>query len=408
MNKNNLSIAVIGGGAAGFFTAINIKEKNSSYSVDIFEKGSKLLQKVKVSGGGRCNVTNDRSEASELVKFYPRGEKKLYKSFQQFGTKEMRQWLSEHNVPTVAEHDQRVFPKSNSSQSIIDCFIDQTKKLSIGIVPNAPLIELDKRNEKWELKFKGDELKTYDRVIIATGSSEATWSIFDPLGIKMTPRAPSLFTFNIKDDRIADLAGMVFPQAIVRITKTKLQESGPLLFTHWGMSGPVILKLSSWGARELAEKAYRFNVIINFSGKSFDDFGNELRAIKGQNPTKKLKNIRIEDIPKRYWERLLRLQQIGDKPIGELSKKEMNKLIEELTQAVFEVSGKSTFKDEFVTCGGIDLSEINFQSMEAKRFPGLYFAGEVIDIDALTGGFNFQACWTAGWLISEHLTTELS
>ena len=397
-----MKVAIIGGGAAGFFTAINIAEKNVKAQVTIFEKSSKLLSKVKISGGGRCNVTNGRTKPSELINFYPRGEKKLYKPFEQFTTSDMTAWLAQRGVPTHTEEDKRVFPTSNNSQTIIDLFLKKCDALKIKIVKGVDIANLSRSGSSWTLNDQ-----SFDKVVIATGSSEKTWKWLEAMGLEIEPRVPSLFTFNIKDDKIMGLYGLSFPSASVKIAKSKFQETGPLLITHWGLSGPAVLKLSSVAALDLAALSYQFQIIINFLGISPEAFNDWFEDQKQSMAKKSIVNLKIPNCPSRFWSNLLKVLQIPPtKSLSEISKKEKNRIIENMTQSHFQVQGKSTFKDEFVTAGGIALKEIDLRTMASKKLPGLYFAGEVLNIDALTGGFNFQACWTGGWLISEDLKTE--
>ncbi|WP_420318658.1 NAD(P)/FAD-dependent oxidoreductase [Ekhidna sp.] len=396
-----MKIIVIGGGAAGFFTAINIAEKHPDYQVTILEKSNKLLQKVKVSGGGRCNVTNERNTPSELVQFYPRGQKKLHPLFKTFSTQDMANWLYNRGVETTAEEDHRVFPISNSSQTVIDCFLKLAESNNIQILKNHALVKLELSDSHWVVHTTQEAMNA-DKVVIATGSSPATWKILKETRLEMTAVVPSLFTFNIKDERIADLQGISFERAQVKIVSTKLVEEGPLLITHWGLSGPAILKLSSWGAYELEEKKYHFEILVNYLKVASDQSRQQFQEYRNLHPKRKVFNYPLFSLPRRFWERMVEYCGISDQiPFGELSKKQVNKLLEELTQGRYQVIGKSTFKEEFVTAGGIKLSEVSLKTFEAKRFPGLYLAGEVLDIDALTGGFNFQACWSAGWVISE-------
>ena len=397
-----MKIIIIGGGAAGFFTAINIAEKHPDYQVTILEKTGKLLQKVKVSGGGRCNVTNARTQPSELVKFYPRGNKKLHPLFKQFSTEDMVAWLHARGVHTKAEDDLRMFPVTDSAQTIIDCFMNQAKKSGVEIKLNQAVKDLKQSGDKWMIQT-ADAALDADQVVIATGSSPATWSMLQKVGLEITEIVPSLFTFNITDDRIKDLQGISFEQATVKVTGTKLVEQGPLLITHWGLSGPAILKLSAWGAYELNGLGYQFDILVNYLGELRpDEARDQLMKYRDANPKRKVTNYPLFDLPKRFWERMRTYCEVGDEtPFAELSKKQLNKLVEELCQGRYAVDGKSTFKEEFVTAGGVNLSEVDLSRFEARRFPGLFFAGEVLDIDALTGGFNFQACWSAGWVISE-------
>lgn len=400
-------VIVIGGGAAGYFAAINIKEKCPNLEVIILEKTGKLLQKVKVSGGGRCNVTNGRSLPSELTKFYPRGGKKLYKLLENFGTSEMRNWLDGHSVSTSVEGDLRVFPRSNTSQTIIDCFCGTAKKLGIQIILNSPIKTLSKEDEKWKVHCSTTEYKA-EAVVIATGSSLGFLKQLKHLDLKINAGVPSLFTFHIDDLRISDLQGIAIPDVSLKVASTKLSERGPLLITHWGLSGPAVLKLSAWGARELAAKNYQFTLIINYLSIPFEECRNQLQVLVRTNPKKKLVNHSFEKLPKRFWVQLIKTLYFQEKTLGELGKQAINKISEELTQAHFVVIGKSAFKEEFVTCGGVDLSEVDLPTLESKQHKGLFFSGEVLDIDALTGGFNFQACWSASWAISEYFKEEQS
>ncbi len=398
-----MRIAIIGGGATGFFTAINIAEKNKHADITIFEKSAKVLSKVKVSGGGRCNVTNAREQPSELTTFYPRGSKKLYKPFACFGTSEMRRWLLEHGVKTKTEEDLRVFPESNESKTIVDLFTQRAQVLGVKTHRGQLVSDIRSTPKGWLLLVNKEEL-VFDKVVVATGASEKSWSMLADVGLKLAPRVPSLFTFNIKDQRLKQLQGISFEESNVQVVKTKLKEAGPLLITHWGLSGPAILKLSAWGAQELARVDYQFDIIVNFINQTSDQFRNWLAMQITSSHKKQVGNLRIPGCPRRYFENLLQYLRISETtPLSELTKKDKNRLIEELIQSRFQVVGKSTFKEEFVTCGGVELSEVSLENMEAKRFPGLYMGGEALNIDALTGGFNFQACWTAGWLISEHL-----
>lgn len=394
-------ILVIGGGAAGFFTAINIKEKHPSYKVTILEKTSNTLSKVKVSGGGRCNVTNARTEPGALIKYYPRGSKRLYKPFERFSTANMRQWLEKRGVQTKSEDDQRVFPITNDSQTIINCFENEINRLGILINHQCAVKKIEKK-KRWHVYTDHQEFKS-DQIVYATGASPSSWKILSELGLEITNIVPSLFTFNIDDPRIKDLPGTVFPNAKVRISGTKMQEEGPVLITHWGLSGPAILKLSALCAHLLAKKKYAFLIQLNLSQQSAESLAKIFDELKASSPKKKLKNHKIDGIPNRYWEHLLNMLNGSEILWGQMNKRLQNQLIEQLTQATFSVTGKSPFKEEFVTAGGVDLKEINFNTMETIRFPGLFLAGEVLDIDALTGGFNFQACWTEGWIISESI-----
>ncbi len=399
-----MKVIVIGGGAAGFFSAINIAEKNPSYQVTILEKTNKLLSKVKVSGGGRCNVTNERTKPSELVNFYPRGGKKLHQVFKKFTTADMVSWLESKGVETKAENDHRMFPKTDSSQTIIDCFLSEANRLNVQVIQNQSMTRIEQIASKWKITTTNSDFKA-DKVIVATGSSPAILNLLSDLGLELSALEPSLFTFNIKDERLNQLQGISFTNASIKVTGSKLEESGPLLITHWGLSGPAILKLSAWGAYHLASVDYRFDILVNFTGNlKSEEIREQLIKYKSINPKRKLINYPLFELPKRFWENMLKYCGINDNhSCADLSKKQINKLVEELFQGRYKVTGKSTFKDEFVTAGGIKLAEIDLNTFECKRYPNLYIAGEVLDIDALTGGFNFQACWSAGWIISENI-----
>ncbi len=402
-------VIVCGGGAAGFFSAINVANKTLKSKILILEKSSKLLAKVKISGGGRCNVTNGRELPAELVKFYPRGGKKLYALLKGFGPKEMTKWLGNQNVPLHTEADLRVFPISNNSQTIIDCFLQNCIQKNIEIKTNQEVISISKVDGCWELKSKQTSYLS-KHVIFATGSSPKSWAMLQKTPIKMESPVPSLFTFNIKDERLNSLPGVSFEDVTIKVEGSKISESGPLLITHWGLSGPAVLKLSAWAARQLYEKNYEFNILINFNkSHSAESFRDWLLQVKQSNPHKKLSNMVPAGITTRYWSNLISYCNIPENlQLQDLSKKIINKLSEECTQAKFVVKGKSTFKEEFVTCGGISLSEIDLKTMESKHHTNLYFSGEVLNIDGITGGFNFQACWATGWAVSETISKRFN
>jgi len=403
-HSHKKKVIIVGGGAAGFFTAINIAEKHPHYEVLVFEKTNKLLSKVKVSGGGRCNVTNARQQPSELTPFYPRGGKKLYTVFKEFSTADMVRWLGDRGVKTHTEADLRMFPTSNSSQTIIDCFTGEAARLGVKVIQNCGVKHIEATEHQWSLVTSQGPMIA-DKLIIATGSAPSVWGLLSQLGLDLVPPVPSLFTFNIKDLRISGLMGTSFSEVNIRITGTKLEEAGPMLITHWGLSGPAVLKLSAWGARELAEKNYHFHILVNYLGKESNaEVRQWFDQQKQDHPKRKVLNYPPGELTRRFWEQLCKYCEIAEEDnFGEITKKQVNKLTEELTQGLYEVKGKSTFKEEFVTSGGVALSEVDLKTFEARNFPNLYLAGEVLDIDALTGGFNFQACWSAGWVISEHI-----
>tara|TARA_R110002073_G_scaffold145532_5_gene297709 strand:- start:9424 stop:10638 length:1215 start_codon:yes stop_codon:yes gene_type:complete len=401
-------VIVIGGGAAGFFTAINAKEMNSDLDITILEKGKEVLQKVKISGGGRCNVTHACFEPKELVKFYPRGEKELLGPFHQFMTGDTFEWFENNGIPLKIEKDNRVFPESNSSQTIIDCFIGKTKELNIPILKNHGVISVVKENETWIVNTKEKQFRC-DFLVIAAGSSKKVWDLSASLNHSIVPPVPSLFTFNIKDPRIKDLLGISVPNASVRLVDTNLEAFGPLLITHWGMSGPAVLKLSAFGARILAEKNYEYKVEVNWLSRPTNKIENVLLNLKKKQPRKQvILRSPFEEIPKRLWERFVIASQIQTTlNWGDLSHVQIDNLANQITKGIFQANGKSTFKEEFVTAGGVDLKEINFKKFESRIHQNLFFVGEVLNIDAVTGGFNFQNAWTGGFLTAKAIVETI-
>ncbi|MFY7987982.1 MAG: NAD(P)/FAD-dependent oxidoreductase [Flavobacterium sp.] len=403
--NSKYDIIIIGGGAAGFFTAINIVEKNSKLKVAILERGKNVLEKVRISGGRRCNVTHACFVPNDLVKFYPRGEKELKGPFHQFCSGDTIEWFEQHGVELKIEDDGRMFPVSNSSQTIIDCFLKSTQKLKIDILTGHSVQELYQGNDYWKITTN-QEVFSCQKVIMATGSNPKIWELLQNLGHSIIEPLPSLFTFNIKDARIKDLMGLS-TLASVKVKKSKLQASGPLLITHWGMSGPGILRLSAWGARELADKKYQFAIQVNWLNETdFEEAIDLLKNIKEENSKKLVSKYAHFDLPKRLWENLVKAAGISEETKwADVNKKQLNTLAEQLTNAEFQVNGKSTFKEEFVTAGGVDLKEVNFKTMESKILPNLFFAGEILNIDAITGGFNFQNAWTGGFIVANAITS---
>jgi len=399
--NTNFDIIIVGGGAAGFFTAINIAEKNNHLKVAILERGKEVLSKVRVSGGGRCNVTHACFVPNDLVKFYPRGEKELRGPFHQFCSGDTIEWFENHGVALKIEEDGRMFPESNSSQTIIDCFTDNVHKLGIQVLTSQSVQSLFKTQEFWKVETN-KETFACKKIIISAGSNPKVWEMLSELGHSIIPPVPSLFTFNIKDPRIKDLMGLS-AFASVKVKGSKLSASGPLLITHWGMSGPGILRLSAWGARELADKNYQFALLVNWlNDVDLEEAVDVLKNLKEEHTKKTIIKKSPFEFPNRLWESLVLASGISEETKwADLSKKQINQLAEQLTNGVFQVNGKSTFKEEFVTAGGVDLKEINFKTMESKLLPNLYLAGEVLNIDAITGGFNFQNAWTGGFIISE-------
>lgn len=396
-------IIVIGGGAGGFFSAIKAKEENPEAKIVILEKNNKLLSKVKISGGGRCNVTHGCFTPRELIKFYPRGSKELIGPFHTFMCGDMMEWLSNRGVETYIEEDGRVFPTTNNSQTIIDCFLDNARRLGIEIKKQEGITAINKTEELWELNSTSETIYQAKNIIVATGSSPQVWNMLKTVGHSIVEPVPSLFTFNIKSDLLKDLPGLSVKKGKVKVNGTKLSETGPILITHWGLSGPGILKLSSWGARELAEKNYNFTITVNWTEYSAQEVEAEFLTLKTESPNKLIANTNLFNIPSRLWKALVDFSGIDNKTWNNISKQEINKLVGNISQCEFAINGKSTFKDEFVTSGGVELKEVNFKTMESKVQTNLYFTGEVLNIDALTGGFNFQAAWTTGWIVGSNI-----
>ena len=415
MNRN-FDIIIVGGGAAGFFTAINIVEKNPKLKVAILERGKSVLEKVRISGGGRCNVTHACFVPNDLVKFYPRGEKELRGPFHQFCTGDTIEWFENHGVDLKIEDDGRMFPTSNSSQTIIDCFLNATQKLGISVLTSQSVQSVFKKDNLWKIETSrsvGTENYITEKLILATGSNPKIWELLQKFGHTVVSPVPSLFTFNIKDSRIKELPG-VSAQVSVKVKDTKLETSGPLLITHWGMSGPAILKLSAWGARILFDKNYQFSILINWLNDiDAEDCEKILKDYKLENAKKSVsKRSPFSSITTRLWENLVIgsgldtstvLGETKDTKWADLNKNQIQNLVNQLTNCSFQVNGKSTFKEEFVTAGGIDLKEINFKTMQSKLHENLFFVGEIVNIDAVTGGYNFQNAWTSGFIVAESI-----
>ena len=394
-------VIIIGGGASGFFTAANIDTK--LYDVTILEQNSDVLQKVKISGGGRCNVSHACFDPRELVQFYPRGNKELLSVFTKFQPEDTMNWYEEHGVVLKIEDDNRIFPESNSSQSIIDCLVNECRKKNVKILTKQTVTEILPQENGYKIHTT-DQNYFADYVVFSTGSSPKAFKILEKLGHQIITPVPSLFTFNIKNEILKDLMGTSFQYVNIEIPKLNLEESGSLLITHWGLSGPAVLKLSAWGARELAALKYQFEIIVNFIGTASEDALEIFKNFKENEPKKSIGQAKIFDITNRFWQRILFVSGIdAAKQLANINNKEMQKIIENLCCCRMNVTGKSTFKEEFVTAGGVDLKEIDFKTMKSKKLPNFYISGEVLNIDAVTGGFNFQACWSEGWLIAQDL-----
>lgn len=399
-----MKVAIIGGGAAGFFSAIHAKMNYPDAQVILFEKTKKLLAKVKVSGGGRCNVTNGTISIPELAAAYPRGSKQLKKAFRIFNTQHTRDWFESRGVKLKTEPDNRVFPTTNDSQTIIDCLMRESRKLGVQIEMSIGIERILPKESQLELLFLRNSRPTerFDKVVVASGGSPKRSGLgwLEELHHEIKDPVPSLFTFNMPKEAITKLMGVSVPEALVSIQGTKLKSIGPLLITHWGMSGPAILKLSAFGARTLYEMGYEFKAQVNWVNiPNNEDLQKSLQEVINAHPQKLLTSLKPFGLPERLWLYLLnRVDLPTTKKWNELGKKGLNKLVNILSNDVYQVKGKTTFKEEFVTCGGVSLSNIDFKTMQSKIVPNLYFAGEVLDIDGITGGYNFQAAWTTGFI----------
>ncbi|WP_066221716.1 NAD(P)/FAD-dependent oxidoreductase [Formosa haliotis] len=406
MLKQRRDVLVVGGGAAGFFAAINIAEKNPQLKVTILERGNAVLGKVKVSGGGRCNVTHAEFIPQELVKYYPRGEKELLGPFHQFMTGDTMAWFEARGVTLKIEEDGRIFPVSNDSQTIIDCFLNEAKKHKVEVLTNHAVKTISKTENLWQIETNHDDFIS-EQLVIASGSSPKVWKLLQQLGHRILEPVPSLFTFNIKDNRLKEIPGVVAQNTEVTVLGTDLFSEGPVLVTHWGLSAPAILKLSAFGALELAKRDYKFSIQINFVRRTAEEVIAILKQEKLDSAKKTVFKFPKFDLPKRLWQQLVLAAEMTETDRwGDINKNQLEGLANQLTQAVFKVDGKSTFKEEFVTAGGVDLKEINFKSFESKKHKNLYLAGEVLNIDAVTGGFNFQNAWTGAFIVSEAITKK--
>ena len=403
MKKSRL--IVVGGGAAGFFCAVNAARLSPTLEVVIVEKTSKLLSKVRVSGGGRCNVTHACFSIAEMIKKYPRGATFLKKAFHHFFTTDTINWFKDRGVELKTESDGRMFPSSNSSQTIVDCLMQEANRYGVEIWMNKEVKAVNKVNDGFELLFSNDTSQVANFLCIASGgypkSTQFEW--LHQIGHTIESPVPSLFTFNMPGNPINALMGISVERAQVKIMGSKLAEEGPLLITHWGMSGPAILKLSAWGARELAAKNWQFGIIVNWlPAYNEQTLKDKFQLIRFDIAAQKISNRNPFLLPQRLWEYLLQQSGVNENSRwADLPAKEQNKLIKNICAQEFSVNGKTTFKEEFVTSGGIALEEVEHASMQSKIAPGLFFAGEVLNIDGVTGGFNFQNAWTTGWIAAK-------
>lgn len=404
-------IIVIGGGAAGFFAAAAAAAQAPHARILLLEKTSKVLAKVKISGGGRCNVTHACFDPVELSKHYPRGQRELAGAFRHFQAADTVQWFESRGVRLKTEEDGRMFPTSDDSQTIIDCLIGEIRRAGVELITSAEVQALTALPDGWQVDVAGQPWFGR-RVIVTTGGSPKSSGLdwLRMLGHEIQPPVPSLFTFNMPANPVTALMGVSVPHARVRLKGDKLQAEGPLLITHWGMSGPAVLRLSAWGARWMADRQYRFVAIVNWLGDAAEEpLRQYLMAQRKDIAKRQIANRNPFGLPERLWDFLCQKSEIApDKIWGELTNKDLNRLLNALIYDEYAVSGKTTFKDEFVTCGGVSLRSIDMRSMQSKAAPGLYFAGEILDIDGITGGFNFQAAWTTGWIAGRAAAASLA
>lgn len=419
-------VIVLGGGAAGFFCAIHISEHNPALKVAILEKSMNTLAKVKISGGGRCNVAHAHFEPSALVSNYPRGEKELLGPFHVFSTGNTIDFFEKRGIQIKTESDGRMFPASNSSQTIIDCFEKEIEVKGIALIKETPVNEIEpiymgqkKSIHKWKLKTTKQSYEC-SKLVICTGSSPKVWRMLETLGHSIIPPVPSLFTFNIKDKIIEGIPGVSTEAEVQLRIESNLKgnnrrksksfiSKGPTLITHWGLSGPGILKLSAWAARELNACDYKFQIRVNWlPDERITDVLDRLNQLRKEEAKRTVHKTKVFDLPSRLWRNLVQSANINSEDKwADVPKSKMELLSKRLCASEFRVNGKSTFKEEFVTAGGIDLKEVNFKTFESKIFPSLYFAGEVLNIDAITGGFNFQNAWTGAYIAAKAITTSV-
>lgn len=396
-----MKIAIIGGGAAGFMAAITAQKTDPASKVTIFERAQKVLAKVEMTGGGRCNVTNSFATITDMKQAYPRGDKLMKRLMKTFSYEDTYKWFEKHGVPLVTQEDECVFPKAQDAHAIIDCLVHQVRELGITVCCKHRLTDIcQKEDGSFELMFENSSRRSFHRVIVTTGGSPHARGLdyLARLGHKIEHPVPSLFTFNITDRSFCNLMGTVADPVVTAIPGTKMRAEGALLVTHWGMSGPAVLKLSSYAARWLAEHDYKSPLAVSWAGRrTRQEVEEELLQLQTINPHKQLGTLHPFGLPSRLW--LYILNKLGlnaAKPWGEIGRKTLNRLVETLVNDQYTIAGKGSFREEFVTCGGVSLQSVNVKTLESKVCPGLFFAGEVLDIDAITGGFNLQAAWTTG------------
>lgn len=396
-----MDIAIIGGGAAGFMAAIVARRTNPASKVTIFERAQKVLAKVEITGGGRCNVTNSFAAITDMKQAYPRGHKLMKRLMKTFSHEDTYRWFEQHGVPLVTQEDECVFPKAQDSHAIINCLVRQANELGVTICCRHRLVNIHRMEDGiLKLEFENGSHRVFHRTIITTGGSPNGRGLqyLAQLGHDIEPPVPSLFTFNIKDRAFCDLMGTVVEPVVTTIPGTKLRAKGPLLVTHWGVSGPAVLKLSSYAARLLAENDYKAPLAISWTGElTRQEVEENLLKLQTANPRKQVATLHPFGLPSRLWLYILsKLDIDAVKPWAEIGRKTLNRMIETLANDQYTIAGKGAFREEFVTCGGVSLSSVNSKTLESKVCPNLFFAGEVLDIDAITGGFNLQAAWTTG------------
>ena len=414
MSSAPLDVLVVGGGAAGFFAAIACAEADPTASITLLERSARPLNKVRISGGGRCNVTHDMMDPGLLVRNYPRGGRALRGPLHRFGPRETITWFAARGVELKTESDGRMFPTTDDSETIVSTLVNAAEHAGVRLRLRAAVTDV-RRNETahgvssggFSITVTGEDTLRADRVLLATGSNPRAYDWAASLGHTIVPPVPSLFTFEIDDPRLGGLAGISVPDAHVRLEGTKLEQRGPLLITHWGLSGPAVLKLSAWGARELYDRAYDAALRVDWlAGLPPEQVAASLAAHKDADARKLVTSSHPFDLPQRLWESLVKGADVADgKRWADLSKLDLRSLTDELCRGRYRITGKGVFKEEFVTCGGIHLDEVDFRTMESKVCRGLHVAGEILDIDGVTGGFNFQSAWTTGWLAGRAMAT---
>lgn len=401
-------VLIIGGGAAGFFAAINCAEMNPNLKIAILERGQEVLNKVRISGGGRCNVTHACYIPNELVKFYPRGEKELRGPFNKFAPGDTIGWFADHGVALKTEEDGRMFPESDQSSTIIECFMTAARKHKIDIITSQTVQHIFRVNDYWKIDTQSQNFKT-SHLVLATGSNPKIWDLLERSNHTIVPAVPSLFTFNIQDKTLTEMMGIAVPTSI-KIKNSKLENNGPMLITHWGISGPAVLKLSAWGAIELAAKKYQFAILVNWLDHlNTEEATTLIKELKVSLAKKLIGTKSPFEFPKRLWDYLLNKAKIApETKWADLTKQQTQQLAQTLTASEYQVNGKSTFKEEFVTAGGVHLKEVDFKTMQSKVHENLYFAGEILNIDAITGGFNFQNAWSTAYIAATHIAQQES